>query len=71
MPKLWKNKDLFFVTKQLDQANNIHRKVWVSEIELEEMNIEIDHGSRNNADTDNVTLQETNTTTVFEKKPIY
>ena len=60
----------FFVTKQLDQANNIHKRVWVTQIELEEMNkkIQIDNGNRNKTDTDNVTPQETNTTTMSEKE---
>ena len=73
MLELWNSKGLFFITEQqlVDQANNTCKSVWLTEIELEEIErkIKIDSGNRNDTDPDNFTPQETNTTTMTEEKP--
>ena len=75
MLELWNSKGLFFITEQrlVDQANNTCKSVWLTEIELEEIErkIKIDSGNRNDTDPDNFTPQETNTTTMTEKNPLY
>ena len=69
---LWNSKGLFFITEQwlVDQTNNIHKRGWLTKIELEKIKrkIELDNGNRNYTDPDNVTPQETNTTTMFEEE---
>lgn len=64
---------LFFITEQqlVDQAKNIHKRGWLTEIEFEEIErkIELDNGNRNDNDPGNITPQETNTTTRSEEKP--
>ena len=71
MLELWNSKSLFFINEQqlVDQAINILKKSWLTEIELEQIEgkIELDNGNRNNTDPDNITPQETNTTTMSEK----
>ena len=73
MLELWNGKGLFFITEQwlVDQANNIHKRGWSTEIELEqiERKIELENGNRSDTDPDNVTPQETNTTTMSEEEP--
>ena len=73
MLKIWNSEGLFFIAEQrlVDQANNIRRKGWLSEVELEEIErkIEIDNGNRNDTDSDNVSPQETNTTNISEEEP--
>ena len=64
---------LFFITEQqlVDQAKNIHKRGWLTEIEFEEIErkIELDNGNKIDNDPDNVTPQETNTTTMSEEEP--
>ena len=73
MLKQWNSKGLFFITEQrlVYLANNIRTRSWLTEIELEEIKkkIELDNGNMNDTDTDNVTLQETNTTTMSKEEP--
>ena len=73
MLKLWNSKGLFFITEQrlVYLANNICTRGWLTEIELEEIKkkIELDNGNMNDTDTENVTLQETNTTTMSKEEP--
>ena len=73
MLKIWNSEGLFFIAEQrlVDQANNIRRRGWLSEVELEEAErkIEIDNGNRNDTDSDNVSPQETNTTNISEEEP--
>ena len=63
---------LFFITEHrlFDQANNIRKRGWVTEIEQEERKIklELDNDNRNDTDPDNLILQETNTTTMLEEE---
>ena len=62
-----------FITEQrlVDQVNNIRKRGWLTEIELEEIErkIELDNGNRNNTDPDKVTPQETNITIISEEEP--
>ena len=39
MLSLWLNKGMFWVSEQrlVDQANNIHRNTWMTELEMEEL----------------------------------
>ena len=71
--ELWNSKVLFFITeKQLvDQANNIRKRGWLTEMELEETErkIEFHNGNRNDTDPHNVTSQETGTITMSGEKP--
>ena len=61
MLELWNTKGLFFITKQpiVGQANNICKRSWSTDIELEEtgIKIELDNGNRRDPDPDNVTAQ--------------
>ena len=56
MLELWNSKGLFFIIGQqlVDQANNIHKRGWLTEIELEEIkkNIKLDNNNRNDTDPD-------------------
>ena len=73
MLQLWNSKSLFFITEKrlVDQPNNIRKMGWLIEIELEEIEtkIELDNGNKNDTNPDNVTAQETNTTTMSEEEP--
>ena len=70
--ELCNSKGLFFITEQrlFDQANNIHRRGWLTEIELEnkKRKLELDNDNWNDTDPDNVTLQETSTTVMSEEE---
>ena len=46
MLQIWVEKGMFQVTKQrlVDQANQIHKKQWLSELELEEIRRLIEEG---------------------------
>ena len=72
MLELWNSKSLFFTTGQqlVDQDNNIRKRGWLTEIELEEIkrNIELDNNNKNDTDPDNITPQETNTTAMSEEE---
>ena len=72
MLELWNSKGLFFTTGQqlVDQDNNIRKRGWLTEIELEEIkrNIELDNNNKNDTDPDNITPQETNTTAMSEEE---
>ena len=69
---LWNSKGLFFITEQwlVDQTNNIHKKGQLNKIKLEDIKrkIELDNSYKNDTDPENVTSQETNTTTMFEEE---
>ena len=69
MLELWNSKGLFFKTEQrlVDQANNIRKRDWLTEIELEEIKseCELDIGNRNDTKPDNVTPEEANTRIVY------
>ena len=56
MLELWNSKGLFCIIGQqlVDQANNIHKRGWLTEIELEEIkkNIKLDNNNRNDTDPD-------------------
>ena len=73
MLQLWNSKSLFFITEKrlVDQPNNIRKMGWLIEIELEEIETktELDNGNKNVTNRDNVTAQETNTTTMSEEEP--
>ena len=62
-----------FITEQrlVDQANNIRKRGWLTELEVEEIErkTELDNGKKNDTDPDNVTPKETNTTAMFEEEP--
>ena len=72
MLELWNGTGLFFIKEQwlVDQANNIRKRGWLTEIELEEIErkIELGNDNRNNTDPDNVTPQKANTTTMSEEE---
>ena len=69
---LWNSKGLFFITEQwlVDQTNNIHKKGQLNKIKLEDIKrkIELDNSYKNDTDPENITSQETNTTTMFEEE---
>ena len=71
--ELWNGTGLFFMKEQwlVDQANNIRKRGWLTEIELEEIErkIELGNDNRNNTDPDNVTPQKANTTAMSEEEP--
>ena len=37
MVSLWLNKEMFWVRRLVDQANNIRRNLWMTELKIEEL----------------------------------
>ena len=73
MQELWNSKGLFFITEQrlVDQANNICKRGSLTKIEPEEIKrqSELDNSNKNDTDHDDVSPQETNSTTMSEEEP--
>ena len=46
MLKAWKEREMFTVTEQrlVDQANQIRKKNWISDLEMEEIQREVEEG---------------------------